>query len=144
MRVARDILVRGSRTTVSLLQRLHRHQVRIYVSSFNANCSSLDCLRQFPVSILGVSGTFVGSLRANSHHHSSGTVIHTVLGLTGNLGLTIITRNIRAPRRIRCLQARRYRDTRNCFFSGPLPTTRIPRFLTRRPPGSTWQVNLVN
>lgn len=81
------------------------------VSSFNAKCSSLDCLRRLPISTLGVSQSFIVAVRTGRHGSS---VIRAVVALDGQLKLSTVTRKMRArPRRTR-LRDLNYRLTRNC------------------------------
>lgn len=126
LRLARDRLLSDIRRVVTAFRRLHSLNIGLTVSSFNANCSSLDCLGHVPISCIGVSRTFVHKLKRNDR---STTVAQTVVTVTRNLSLGIITRNIRHTRRLTFLRTRHYSRIRNCLVDHPIRTTSLTRLL---------------
>lgn len=118
LRLARHGPVPMAPRTETVFSDLRRRGVAFTLSSFNANCTACHCLRTFPISFVGVSGSFI---RVTDISRVSNRVISGVIRLTHGPNLDVITRKMRARRRTSLVVNGNIRFLRNCLCSPPMP-----------------------
>src|SRR5262249_17957077 len=74
-----------------LLHELRKRGVELWLDDFGTGFSSLGYLHRFPVDGLKIDRTFVESLDGTPE---SATMVRTILGLAGNLGLQVVAEAI--------------------------------------------------
>lgn len=115
-RVARADTVTGLTDTVEFVGRLGNLNYRFSLSSFYTKVSSFTCLGRLPMSFLGVSKDFIGSVL-------SSPVGQTVIRIVGRVNRIVnghaVTRFIRAPRVRRTLLRVNISCTRKCMVRHP-------------------------
>ncbi|MEU7904566.1 bifunctional diguanylate cyclase/phosphodiesterase [Actinoplanes sp. NPDC049118] len=126
--------VTDAATTIAQLQQLRDHGIRIAIDDFGTGYSSLAYLRELPVDILKMDGSFT------SHQIEDGSpreiaFVRTIVALGRSLNLVTLAEAVETPgqaerlRRIGCHLAQGY------HFARPAPISTLHELLTAGRPG---------
>ena len=102
LEVTESTLMRDAEATVTRLRRLKELGVMIAIDDFGTGYSSLAYLRQFPVDVLKIDGSFVSELDGSS---DAAALIHTLVELGRILGLVTLAEGIEKTAQLEWLRA---------------------------------------
>ncbi|HEY5097289.1 MAG TPA: EAL domain-containing protein [Acidimicrobiales bacterium] len=102
LEVTESTLMRDAEATVTRLRRLKELGVMIAIDDFGTGYSSLAYLRQFPVDVLKIDGSFVSELDGSS---DAAALIHTLVELGRILGLITLAEGIEKTSQLEWLRA---------------------------------------
>ena len=94
LELTEGIFIRDAARAVSVLTDLKALGVRIALDDFGTGYSSLSYLRQFPVDIVKIDKTFVGTAILE---RDGATIVGAVTRLAHDLGLTVIAEGVETP-----------------------------------------------
>ena len=109
----------------------------IAIDDFGTGYSSLAYLRQFPVDILKIDGSFVAAMDGSP---DSAALIHTLVELGRILGLITLAEGIEEPSQLHGLRAELCDRGQGYLVSSPVPPAELGALL-RRAPGA-WGAEL--
>ena len=116
--------MRDAEATVTRLRRLKELGVMIAIDDFGTGYSSLAYLRQFPVDVLKIDGSFVSELGGSS---DAAALIHTLVELGRILGLITLAEGIETPSQLEGLRAELCDRGQGFLFSPPVAPEAFPR-----------------
>ena len=101
LELTEGIFIRDAARAVSVLTDLKALGVRIALDDFGTGYSSLSYLRQFPVDIVKIDQTFVGSAILE---RDGATIVAAVARLAHDLGLTVIAEGVETKQECEAIQ----------------------------------------
>jgi len=137
LEVTESSIMRNAEATVNRLRRLKELGVMIAIDDFGTGYSSLAYLRQFPVDILKIDGSFVAAMDGSP---DSAALIHTLVELGRILGLITLAEGIEEPSQLHGLRAELCDRGQGYLVSAPVPPAELGALL-RRAPGA-WGAEL--
>ena len=141
LEITESSLMRDAQSTVSRLRRLKELGVMIAIDDFGTGYSSLAYLRQFPVDVLKIDGSFVAELDGSPERAA---LVHTLVELGRILGLITLAEGIEEVVQLRGLRAELCDRGQGFLVSPPVPPAAFSDLLTRDPSSLTSASNLAN
>jgi diguanylate cyclase (GGDEF)-like protein/PAS domain S-box-containing protein len=114
-----------------VLVRLKELGITIALDDFGTGYSSLSLLRELPIDILKIDKSFIRSI---GHGNSSNekfdfAITQAIIGLGGNLGLTVIAEGVETAQHMELLRTHHCYLQQGYYFSHPLSTTQLMQFI---------------
>ena len=126
--ITEGALISRTEETQAILESLRALGIAISLDDFGAGYSSLNYLKQFPISILKIDRSFVNDLGQNREN----TVItETIINLAHNLNLTITAEGIETQAQLDFLQQRHCDEGQGYLFARPVAAGEISRLLVK-------------
>jgi diguanylate cyclase (GGDEF)-like protein len=138
LEVTESSLMRDAGATVARLRRIKELGVMIAIDDFGTGYSSLAYLRQFPVDVLKIDGTFVGEMLGSP---DAAALIHTLVELGRILGMVTLAEGIEEPAQLLGLRAERCDQGQGYLVSPPVPAADFEALLVRN--RAEWDSGLV-
>jgi EAL domain-containing protein (putative c-di-GMP-specific phosphodiesterase class I) len=126
LELTESLLMRDPEQTVRTLQSLESFGVRIAVDDFGTGYSSLAYLSRFPIDSLKIDRAFVRDSGSNPEDRA---IIHTIVQLAHDLGLTVIAEGVETESQMELLKAQGCDEIQGFLFSKPLTALEIERYL---------------
>jgi EAL domain-containing protein (putative c-di-GMP-specific phosphodiesterase class I) len=120
------ILMRGMERVVPHLQALRNLGIQIDIDDFGAEYSSLNYLRQLPVTGLKIDRSFVHGITTNSEDAS---IVAMIIDLAHSLKLRVVAEGVETLRQAALLQNRGCTEMQGYYFSPPLPVRTLTTLL---------------
>jgi diguanylate cyclase (GGDEF)-like protein/PAS domain S-box-containing protein len=130
LEITESSLMQDAQATVSRLRRLKELGVMIAIDDFGTGYSSLAYLRQFPVDVLKIDGSFVAELDGSPERAA---LVHTLVELGRILGLITLAEGIEEVVQLRGLRAELCDRGQGFLVSPPVPPAAFSDLLTRDP-----------
>jgi diguanylate cyclase (GGDEF)-like protein/PAS domain S-box-containing protein len=130
LEITESSLMRDAESAVNRLRRLKELGVMIAIDDFGTGYSSLAYLRQFPVDVLKIDGSFVAELDGSPERAA---LVHTLVELGRILGLITLAEGIENPVQLRGLQAELCDRGQGYLVSPPVSPGVFETLLTRDP-----------
>ncbi len=130
LEIAESSLMQDAQSTVSRLRRLKELGVMIAIDDFGTGYSSLAYLRQFPVDVLKIDGSFVAELDGSPERAA---LVHTLVELGRILGLITLAEGIEEVVQLRGLRAELCDRGQGFLVSPPVPPAAFSELLVREP-----------
>jgi len=118
-----------------LLERLARLGVAISVDDFGAGYTSLGQLKDLPVSELKVDRSFVTTM---TEDRSNALIVHSVVDLGHNLGLTIVAEGVETAQVLTALAGFGCDVAQGYHLARPMPIDAFDTWYATRPPAARW------
>ncbi len=135
LEVTESSLMRDAETTVTRLRRLKDLGVRIAIDDFGTGYSSLTYLRQFPVDVLKIDGSFVAGMDGSP---DTVALVHTLVELGRILGLVTLAEGIEDEIQLQGLRAELCDQGQGFLLSPPMTPTAVTELLGTHP--TPWAV----
>ena len=116
-----------------LLERLARLGVAISVDDFGAGYTSLGQLKDLPVSELKVDRSFVTTM---TEDRSNALIVHSVVDLGHNLGLTIVAEGVETAEALTALAGVGCDVAQGYHLARPMPVDAFDTWYATRPPAA--------
>ncbi|MBW3601192.1 MAG: EAL domain-containing protein [Actinobacteria bacterium] len=131
---ARDLVLEVTETSLmsdaeATMERLHRLKalgLSLAIDDFGTGYSSLSYLQRFPVDIIKIDKTFVGSLTTGAE---DAKLAEGILTLAKTLGVKTVAEGIEQPGQLASLRSLGCAYGQGFLFSRPLPTEALGRLL---------------
>jgi diguanylate cyclase (GGDEF)-like protein/PAS domain S-box-containing protein len=130
LEVAESSLMRDAEATVIRLRRLKELGVMIAIDDFGTGYSSLAYLRQFPVDVLKIDGSFVAEMDGSP---DNAALIHTLVELGRILGLITLAEGIEDTVQLQGLRDELCDRGQGFVFSPPVPPAVFSELLRGEP-----------
>ncbi len=137
LEVTESSIMRDAEATVSRLRHLKELGVMIAIDDFGTGYSSLNYLRQFPVDILKIDGSFVAGMDSSP---DTAALVHTLVELGRILGLITLAEGIEEPSQLHGLRAELCDRGQGFLVSPPVPPAEFGALVHRTP--DTWGAEL--
>ena len=133
LEVTESSLMRDAQATVTRLRRLKELGVMIAIDDFGTGYSSLAYLRQFPVDVLKIDGSFVAEMDGSP---DAAALVHTLVELGRILGLVTLAEGIENPIQLEGVRAELCDRGQGFVISPPLSAAEFRELLQRPSPCS--------
>src|SRR5256886_11687656 len=117
LELTESVLMADTEPVARTLQELRSLGFRLALDDFGTGYSSLGHLRDFPVDILKMDGSFVAGIGSGL---ADGAILRAVIGLANTLGLMTIAEGIERQEQLAALNAMGCHAGQGFFFSKPL------------------------
>ena len=126
LELTESVLMADTEPVARTLQELRSLGFRLALDDFGTGYSSLGHLRDFPVDILKMDGSFVAGIGSGL---ADGAILRAVIGLANTLGLMTIAEGIERQEQLAALNAMGCHAGQGFFFSKPLDYARMDALL---------------
>lgn len=114
---------------ISKLKAIHTMGVRISVDDFGTGYTSINYLRQFPVSVLKIDQTFIKGI---PHDKNDIAITSAVIALGHNLGLEVVAEGVETAEQLNYLADHGCDLAQGYFLCRPLPANKISLQFNKR------------
>ncbi len=127
LEITENALIENYQTAHLIIEQLRALKIQISLDDFGTGYSSLSYLHQFPVNSLKIDRSFVHNLETNSKNQQ---IIHSIIGLAHNLGISVIAEGIEHEQQLIYLQQASCDYGQGYFLTKPLDAQSIQQLLT--------------
>lgn len=114
---------------IAKLQSIKDMGVRISVDDFGTGYTSINYLRQYPVSVLKIDQTFIKGLPNDPNDEA---ITSAVISLGHNLGLNVVAEGVETAEQMKYLTEHECDIIQGYFLSRPLPEAKFMQQLTKQ------------
>lgn len=107
-----------------LIQRLQEYGFMVEMDDFGSGYSSLNMLKDIPVNTLKVD---MGFLRQTSHQERSRTILKTIIALSKQLGMAVVTEGVETREQVDFLTEIGCDIFQGYYFAKPMPVSEFER-----------------
>jgi len=120
-------VIKDPEFTTALISRLRNFGVRIYMDDFGTGYSSLSHLHRLPLNAIKMDRSFMKSM---GERRDYAAVVHAIIALADNLGISIIAEGVETPEQATMLQALDCSFGQGYLFGRPCDANAAEVFLT--------------
>jgi diguanylate cyclase (GGDEF)-like protein/PAS domain S-box-containing protein len=117
LELTESLLMTGSESTASTLQRLRRKGVQVALDDFGTGYSSLSYLQRFPVDCLKIDQSFI---RQISTVGTQSTLVTAIINMAHTLGLRVVAEGVETREELQFIKDRGCDVGQGYYFSRPL------------------------
>lgn len=114
--------------TIVKMRRLKEVGVRFSMDDFGTGYSSLSYLTRLPLDQLKIDQSFVRNIGV---HSNDAIIVQTIIGMTHNLGMTVIAEGVETEAQHAFLEQNGCLNFQGYLFSRPIPLADFERLLAR-------------
>jgi diguanylate cyclase (GGDEF)-like protein/PAS domain S-box-containing protein len=126
LEVTESVLLEEADWSLTVLDRLREHGLRLLLDDFGTGYSSLTYLKQFPLDALKVDQSFVRGLGIDP---DDSAIVEAVIRLGRALGLDVVAEGVETPRQLALLRRLACRRAQGFLFTRPLAAEDLRGFL---------------
>jgi diguanylate cyclase (GGDEF)-like protein len=126
--ITEKILLRDTPSVINKMRMLRDRGVRISVDDFGTCYSSLNYLRQFPISTIKIDQTFVRDL---SEEHRISPIIQAIIGIAHGFGLHLLAEGVETRSQMKTLHELGCNEMQGYLFSKPVPALEVEQLMRR-------------
>jgi EAL domain-containing protein (putative c-di-GMP-specific phosphodiesterase class I) len=126
MELTEGVLVEDFGSTAAVFRELKEMGISLAVDDFGTGHSSLSYLRQFPIDILKIDGSFVRQITTDTE---SSKIIRAIVGMAKSLGYVVVAEGIETWAQKSYLQTEGCAQGQGYLFSRPLSASRFASLL---------------
>ncbi len=130
LEVTESMIIDNPEFTGTVLAKLRRQGVRLYVDDFGTGYSSLSQLHRFPVDTLKIDRSFVGRMSAEDEDLE---IVRTIVSLGHNLRLTVLAEGVETTEQLARLKALGCEFAQGYLFARPLAPGAVEDLLEHGP-----------
>jgi diguanylate cyclase (GGDEF)-like protein len=131
LEINESIAMRKPRETAAKLYSLNKLGYGISMDDFGTGQSSLACFYQFPIEMVKIDRTFVGSI---AHNHSHRAIVKAVIDLAHSLNTTVVAEGLESIEQVRSLQGLGCDRGQGYHFAAPLTAKQLIELICSRYP----------
>jgi diguanylate cyclase (GGDEF)-like protein len=128
LEITETAMIRNAETSIPVLRQLRELGVSLHMDDFGTGYSSLSCLHRLPLSGLKIDRSFVNSM---TERRDYAAIVHAIVALARNLGITLVAEGIESPEQVAMLQAMDCDTAQGYLFSKPLSVSDAESCLQR-------------
>src|SRR5262249_61876345 len=91
LEITESVLMEHTTAVMTMLRRLHALRVQLSLDYFGPGYSSLSYLHRFPLQILKIDRSFVGSMNADRKHAE---IVRAIVAMARNLGMEVVAEGV--------------------------------------------------
>lgn len=122
LEITETILMQQTPKTISVLNELKRHGIRISIDDFGTGYSSLRYLKDFPVDTLKIDRSFIKDIDTNYH---SEVISNAVITLAHSLNIAVVAEGVETSAQLNKLIEPNCDVIQGYFFSRPIPEEKV-------------------
>ncbi len=126
--ITEKILLRDTPSVINRMKILREKGVRISVDDFGTCYSSLNYLRQFPISSIKIDQSFVHDL---SEEHRISPIIQAIIGIANGFGLHLLAEGVETHSQMDTLHKLGCNEMQGFLFSKPVSAQDVEKMLLR-------------
>ena len=130
LEITETVLMEHTSSVTSMLHRLGALGLQLSLDDFGTGYSSLSYLHRFPLQILKIDRSFVGSMKTDS---KNAEIVRTIISLARNLGMSVVAEGVETAEQLAALRALQCDYGQGYFFAKPLEEAAATALLTARP-----------
>ena len=123
--ITESVLMQHTQRTIDVLAELRSEGVRVAIDDFGTGYSSLSYLQRFPVDVLKIDRSFVGS----EDDPATWVLAQAIVAMSEGLGLGVIAEGIERPDQLRTLRSMGCSHGQGYLFSPPIDASGVDRML---------------
>lgn len=127
LEITESELMQDPRAAREIMRKLKARGMRLAMDDFGTGYSSLSCLHEFPFDVLKIDRAFVKNLHQNRDYVA---LLHSVVSLAENLGMSCIAEGIEDEEQLAVLQAMGCSSGQGFLFSRPYQNEELGRART--------------
>ena len=120
MEITESVLIEDPENALSTLVRVKDLGVKIVLDDFGTGYSSLGYLRRFPIDVLKIDKSFVGTMLEDKE---SMAIVHAIVGLAHSLDLEVVAEGVERHGELDRLKEMGCDYAQGFLFSQPIPLT---------------------
>ena len=124
--ITEESLLHNSPSSLSMIQAMHEAGMQVNLNNFGSGFSSLNLLRQLPLSILKIDRTF---MKATVENENEIHIIHALITLAHSLSFSAMAEGIESVEQAKILTEHGCDYLQGYYFSPPLPSEPLMHFL---------------
>ena len=133
LEITESAVMENAETAISMLKELRALGVQLSIDDFGTGYSSLSYLHRFPIDMLKVDRSFVGTMEDGSEN---GEIVRTIIALAKTLGLNVVAEGIESIHQLHQLRILGCEYGQGFLFSRPVPVEEAGVLLEDR---ARWQ-----
>ncbi|MBK8812657.1 MAG: EAL domain-containing protein [Acidobacteria bacterium] len=133
LEITESAVMENAETAIALLKNLRALGLQLSIDDFGTGYSSFSYLHRFPIDMLKVDRSFVGSMEDGTEN---GEIVRTVIALGKTLGLNIVAEGIETIHQLHQLRILGCEYGQGYLFSRPVPVDEATTVLDDK---SRWQ-----
>jgi EAL domain-containing protein (putative c-di-GMP-specific phosphodiesterase class I) len=114
--------------TITKMQKLKQTGVLFSMDDFGTGYSSLSYLTRLPLDQLKIDQSFVRNIGV---HNNDAVIVQTIIGMTHNLGMTVIAEGVETEAQRIFLEKNGCLNFQGYLFSRPIPLTDFEKLLAK-------------
>ncbi len=126
LEITESVLMDDAEANSAILRQIKDIGVQLAVDDFGTGYSSLSYLTRFPIDILKIDQSFVGSIQVGLY---DGIIAGAVIGMGNSLKLNVIAEGIENQAQLAFLRKRHCEEGQGYLFSRPLPADQFATLL---------------
>jgi diguanylate cyclase (GGDEF)-like protein len=136
LEITESAIMENAESTIAMLKNLRLLGVQLSIDDFGTGYSSLSYLHRFPIDLLKVDRSFVGSMEDGTEN---GEIVRTIISLAKTLNLSVVAEGIESIHQLHQLQILGCEYGQGYLFSRPVPAEEAQTILDDR---TRWQTNI--
>jgi len=117
LEITESVLMEQTTSVMTMLRRLHALRVQLSLDDFGTGYSSLSYLHRFPLQILKIDRSFIGSMNAERKHAE---IVRAIVALARNLGMEVVAEGVETTEHLTALRALQCNYGQGYLFAKPL------------------------
>jgi diguanylate cyclase (GGDEF)-like protein len=117
LEITESVLMEHTTAVMGMLMRLHALGVQLSLDDFGTGYSSLSYLHRFPLQILKIDRSFVGSMNADS---KNAEIVRAIVALARNLGMEVVAEGVETAEQLTALRTLQCHYGQGYLFAKPL------------------------
>lgn len=130
LEITESVLLEQNTAVASMLARLRALGVQLSLDDFGTGYSSLSYLHRFPIQLLKIDRSFVGSMNTDS---KNAEIVRTIIALARNLGMEVVAEGVETAEHYAALRALQCDYGQGYWFAQPLDTLAATALLAAAP-----------
>ena len=126
LELTESMLMRNASKTISALNTLSHHGIRIAIDDFGTGYSSLNYLRRFPISTLKIDRSFVRDVIEDA---DDAAIASAIIVMAQSLNLNVVAEGVETKQQLDFLSERQCNEIQGNYFSAAVPASDIANML---------------
>ncbi len=132
LEITESTILRDDEVTRKTLDALAELGVALALDDFGTGCSSLSCLRRFPIGRVKIDRSFVSEIPAN---HADCALAAAIIAMADRLGIPVVAEGIETSAQADFLRGEGCQEFQGYLLGKPIPVTDFERLLQDEKPG---------
>ena len=128
LEITESMIMDNTETVTPVLFQLRDLGTKLAMDDFGTGHSSLGNLYRFPIDVLKIDRAFVNAMSENRGYPA---IVHAIVTLAHNLGMTVVAEGIESGDQVAALQALECDRGQGYFFTPPVDATDAERWFTQ-------------
>lgn len=130
LELTESTLLENTELSLSQLQQLRAHGVRLAIDDFGTGYSSLGYLRCFPFERIKIDRSFIVDLSPSGQARA---IIQAIIDLAHALGMSVTAEGVETPEQLVMLQADGCDEVQGYLLARPMPMEQLAALLANQP-----------